>query len=59
MEHVTVTLVVVAFEQSAVCGSLVMFIWSGKRETLRNPVAECDTVPLVSRQVYVPEIQKR
>lgn len=59
MEHVTVTDVDAALEQSAVCGSLVILICSGKRATLRNPVVECDTDPLESRQVYVPEIQKK
>lgn len=36
-----------------------MLISSGKRATLRTPEAECDTVPLVSRQMYVPEIQPK
>lgn len=59
MEHVTITDVDEPTEQSAVGGMLVTLILSGKRATSRSPEAECDTDPLVNRQVYVPEIQQK
>lgn len=59
MEHVKITDVAEPVEQSAVGGLLVTLICSGKRATSRTPEAECDTVPLVSRQMYVPETEPK